>query len=92
MKNVKIIKHDFPTTKPVYYVKVRHPWFKFWMYLGKYTSSFFFTSLNYKTNFNSKEEAIERIKDYKDYTDRIKTYELINSNRKVIEIKKLEDY
>ncbi len=84
MYKYKIIKREYTNTKPDYYIKVRHPWFNWlWMYLAKYTSKYYFTTINYKTKFYSLEEAKKRINEHKEDRKRLKEY--VNSETKIIE-------
>ena len=57
----KIIKQEFFNELPLYFLKTRNPLFGNWMYLGKYTNRFYFTRLNYNTEFESIEEIYRRI-------------------------------
>jgi len=87
--DVKIIKKEFPSIEPIFYVKVRHPWFKNWMYIAKYTDRFYFTTLNYKVTFNSIEEVYNKLYEYKKIKKRT-VKEMVNSESRIIKEGNLE--
>lgn len=71
--NYRILTKEYKNTDPAYYAQVRHPWFKFWCYLGKYTDRLFFSDLNDRQLvYNSLDEAYLRIEDHKIKMIRIK--------------------
>lgn len=73
MQSYRIIEHTIGDCNPVYYVKATHPWFKrLWMYVGKYTDRYYFTTINDRqVTYNTLEEAYRRIQDHKRFKHRL---------------------
>ena len=74
MQSYRIIEHTIGGCAPVYYVKATHPWFKkLWMYVGKYTDRYYFTTINDRqTVYTTFEDAHRRVLEHKRYKLRLK--------------------
>ena len=77
MARFKVLEEVYKNGMVVYRLKRKHPFFGFWLYVGRTTDSLFFTTLNhYQTAYHSLEEAYSRLSEYENFL------KLINSSIK----------
>ncbi len=77
----KITEETYKNGTTVYRLKIRHPWFPIWMYIGRAADRMFFTTMNdYQTAYHTYEDACRRVYEYKAYIERC-TYASPTSTR-----------